>query len=165
MKRTATIALYLMGIVLIFLSGYWLGHRPAAAAKAYTVIRVDTVYKDAPVIIKQIPVPVPINVDTAAILAAYYTQRIYDDTLINVPDIYVSLRDTVYQNRLLGRATVYKVNLPVYRHALSLGMTVGFRNISVMAGYRYKRTEYIGGYDLFNRAAFVGAKYNLFQWR
>lgn len=42
---------------------------------AYTVHVNDTIRLSAPAVIKEIEVPVPVDVDTAAILQQYFTKR------------------------------------------------------------------------------------------
>lgn len=59
---------------------------------------------DIPVIVRvPVEVYIPADVDTMAILEDYYTTRIYTDTL-SVEDLgYVSLTDTISQNRIVAR--------------------------------------------------------------
>ena len=164
MKKTFAIIVSLLASVILFISGYQVGRHSIRLTVADTIRMRDTIKLPSPAVIKEIPVPVPVTVDTAAILASYYTQRIYSDNVINTPYIKVSIVDTVFQNRLLGRTASYQFSFPERNHAISLGMTAGYRHISLMGGYRYKRLEILGGYDFYNKAPLIGAKYDLWRW-
>lgn len=164
MKKTLTVILALLAVVLLFIAGYHIGRRSMKPAKADTIRLRDTIKLPSPAVIKEISVPVPVQVDTAAILASYYTQRIYSDNVINTPYVKVSIVDTVFQNRLLGRTASYQFSFPQRNHAVTLGLTSGYRHISLMGGYRYKRWEIQGGYDFYNKAPMLGVKYDLLKW-
>lgn len=164
MKKTLTIVALLLIVVSLFVAGYQIGRCSVKPAKADTIRLRDTLKLPSPPVIKEIPVPVPVSVDTAAILASYYTQRIYSDKVINTPYLKVSIVDTVFQNRLLGRTASYQFSFPQRNHAVTLGLASGYRHISLMGGYRYKRWEIQGGYDFYNKAPMVGVKYDLLRW-
>lgn len=123
----------------------------------------DTVYLPGPVVTKEIPVPVPAKVDTAAILAKYFTKRVYDDTL-QTKFVTMHLTDTVYQNTLLGRTASYTFTLPQRHHSLTAGLLAGANTFALMGGYRYKRWLFSGGYDFANKAPMLSASYTLFTW-
>lgn len=125
----------------------------------------DTLFLPSPVQVDSIIVPVPAEIDTAAILNQYFTKHIYRDTLIQTKFVKVHITDTVYMNRLLGRVVDYNLSFPVYNQALSLGTVGGYKNLSLLAGYRHKRWEFLGGYDFYNKSLMVGAKYTLFRWQ
>lgn len=123
----------------------------------------DTVYLPGPVVTKEIPVPVPAKVDTAAILAQYFTKRVYDDTL-QTKFVTMHLTDTVYQNTLLGRTASYTFTLPQRNHSLTVGVIAGANTFALMGGYRYKRWLFSGGYDFANKASVFGASYTFSAW-
>ena len=123
----------------------------------------DTVYLPGPVITKEIPVPVPAKVDTAAILAQYFTKRIYDDTL-QTQFVTMHLTDTVYQNTLLGRTASYSFTLPQRHHSLTARVIAGPHTFALMGGYRHKRWHYSGGYDFTNKAPILSVSYTLKTW-
>lgn len=61
---------------------------------------------------KLIPVEIPVNVDTAAILREYFSRNVYHRVLKDDTLAYISLQDTVSQNAL-GRASLtYKNRSP-----------------------------------------------------
>ena len=73
----------------------------------------DTVYQDIPVPVTITEVRydttfIPADVDTAAILADYYSVREYSDTLLDNSDIYVHLSEKVSRNALFDRVLVYE---------------------------------------------------------
>lgn len=123
----------------------------------------DTVYLPSPVVTKEIPVPVPAKVDTAAILAQYFTKRVFDDTL-RTQFVTMHLTDTVYQNTLLGRTASYSFTLPQRHHSLTAGVMAGANTFALMGGYRHKRWTFSGGYDFVNRTPMVGVSYTLVRW-
>lgn len=79
--------------------------------KVETVEKIVTRYVNGKDIYVHIPVevPIPVNVDTLAILRDYYTTRVYFDTL-KVEDLgYVAVVDTISQNKIVGRT--FQANL------------------------------------------------------
>lgn len=73
--------------------------------KVKIVEKIVTEYRNGKTIYVNIPVEVlvPVEVDTLNILQDYYTTRIYFDTL-KVEDLgYVTVVDTISQNKILGR--------------------------------------------------------------
>lgn len=144
--------------------GYHFGKRSVTPAPADTIRLSDTCYLPGPTIEKEIPVPVPVDVDTAAILAAHFTKRVYQDEVISTPMVKITVVDTVYQNTLLGRTTYSDINIPVHNKSISVGLTIAPGHTFVSAGYRFKRWNLAGGWDFANHAVMVSAKYELFQW-
>ena len=112
-------------------------------------------------------VPVPADVDTAAILNDYYRQRIYNDTLINDQFVTLMLRDTVYNNKLLGRTVHYNLSIPqmkMPKHELMITGDVGYCTQVVMAAYKYKRIQLRAGYDFYNKAPMIGVGLTIARW-
>ena len=144
--------------------GYHFGKRSVIPAPADTIRLRDTCFLPGPTIVKELRVPVPVDVDTAAILAAHFSKRVYQDEIINTPMVKVTVVDTVYQNMLLGRTAYSDINIPVRDKSLSIGLTIAPGHTFVSAGYRFKRWNFVGGWDFVNRAAMVSAKYDIFQW-
>lgn len=144
--------------------GYHFGKRSVTPAPTDTIRLTDTCYLPGPVVEREIPVPVPADVDTAAILAAHFTKRVYKDEVVSTPMVKITVVDTVFQNALLARTTYSNINIPVRSHSLSIGLAVAPRHTFVAVGYRHKRWDFAGGWDFANRAAMVSAKYELFQW-
>ena len=144
--------------------GYHFGKRSVTPAPADTIRLMDTCYLPGPTIEKEVPVPVPVDVDTAAILAAHFTKRVYQDEVISTPMVKITVVDTVFQNTLLGRTAYSDINIPVRDKSLSIGLTIAPGHTFVSAGYRFKRWNFVCGWDFVNRAAMVSAKYDIFQW-
>lgn len=75
-----------------------------------TVPRTDTIPKPYPVeVIVNAPPP---NVDTAEIIAAYYTKQIYQRTLLDDTTALIRLTDTVYNNELFSGVLYYQIRSP-----------------------------------------------------
>lgn len=163
MRKGCGIILFVLVAAILFGAGFHVG-RGAVHMVAYTVHVNDTIRLSAPEVIREIEVPVPVDVDTAAILQQYFTKKVYDDPIIKTEYIEVHLTDTVYMNGLLGRTVSYSFRFPEYKHSFSAGMMGGYRSLKLMAAYRYKRIEFIGDYDLIDKSCNVGAKYYLFRW-
>lgn len=152
----------------VFYLGYRCGqdcHSPIETIIRDTITIRDSIVIQSPQLTREITMPVPVEVDTSAILARYYTNRIYQDAIVNTPYLQVQLVDTVYQNRIIGRAASYTYRAPVVKpHAITLTAIAGRRNIDMLLGYRYKRWECMAGYDFYNQAPLFGAKYDLWAW-
>lgn len=148
--------------------GYGVGHRKRKTVIAHDTVLVSrTVSLPSPISIKEVLVSVPANVDTAAILAAYYTQRIYNDTLVNNEYLQFTLRDTVYNNRLLGRLVNYNFSYPVVkppRYELYLTADMGLNTQLLMIGYKLDRWHFRAGYDMYNKAPMAGVGFTLIKW-
>jgi hypothetical protein len=71
------------------------------------VEKVVTEYKAGNTIYVEVEVPleifIPADVDTMEVLKDYYTTRIYSDTLKVDSLGYVAIRDTISQNKIIGR--------------------------------------------------------------
>ena len=105
-------------------ASYFIGYRHGAISvqKQIDTIRVhDTLTIEKPQLVKEIYLRIPAKVDTAAILASQFTERIYRDT-VKVPDVMtVVMTDTLRENILTGRDFIYDIHLPTFRpkHAFS----------------------------------------------
>ena len=99
----------LLCAVIAFLSGWaghWLGSRKRSIVHVpETVVRHDTIRSAIPepeVIVREVPT----EVDTAAILADYLSEKHYLDTIIERPYLKVELTDVISRNSLLDRTVV-----------------------------------------------------------
>ena len=99
----------LLCAVIAFLSGWaghWLGSRKRSIVRVpETVVRHDTIrpaIPEAEVIVREVPT----EVDTAAILADYFSEKHYLDTIIERPYLKVELTDVISHNSLLDRTVV-----------------------------------------------------------
>lgn len=133
---------------------------PPAVAVEITDTLVDVI--GTPMVVER---TVPARVDTAAILADYFNERHYRDTIVQRPYLRVELTDVVGQNRLLDRRVVVNYRQPVVRdNALTLGADLGRGLCAVVAGYRRRSWEFRAGYDFTNRTPVVGVQKTLWQW-
>ena len=85
-----------------------------------TVVEYITVTKTTPVYVPKIKYINKINVDTflvynpidtASILADYYSEVYYDDEQ-NLDSLYLTILDTISQNRIIGRQIKYTLKYP-----------------------------------------------------
>lgn len=87
-------------------AGHWLGSRKRSIVRVpETVVRHDTIRPAIPepeVIVREVPT----EVDTAAILADYFSEKHYLDTIIERPYLKVELTDVISRNSLLDRTVV-----------------------------------------------------------
>lgn len=146
-------------------AGYWLGSRCRSIVRIpETIIRHDTIHPAIPepeVIVKEVPA----EVDTTAILADYFSERHYLDTIIERPYLRVELADVISRNSLLDRTVVVDYRQPVvYSNALTLGMDIGHFRYVLSAGYRHKLWEFRAGYDFYNKSLMLGVSKTFWQW-
>lgn len=147
----------------------------------------DTLHVHHPAVVREVTRPVPAEVDTAAILAAYYTQRIYADTIRLRDAATVYLSDTLEHNMLCGRGVRYdlmqleptiiydpppageaslnKRHSSSARLALTAGVQLGREQAAVAAGLRIRRAEILGAYDLRLHAPSITLKYDIIEWQ
>lgn len=158
----------LLCAVIAFLSGWaghWLGSRKRSIVHVpETVVRHDTIRSAIPepeVIVREVPT----EVDTAAILADYFSEKHYLDTIIERPYLKVELTDVISRNSLLDRTVVVDYRQPVVcNNALALGLEIGRSWQVLSAEYRHKQWEFRAGYDLYNRSLVLGISKPLWQW-
>jgi hypothetical protein len=132
---------------------------------------VDTVYVPKPA--DTVYVPVPQTVDTAKIISDYYLQKIYRDTLhlavstaAGRDSVRAIVTDTIWQNGIAGRRvsfTFYPKRL-VRDHSVGVLSTFGYRNLAVMAEYRYRMMKMYAGYNFIDHAPVAGVGFQLFNW-
>lgn len=146
-------------------AGHWLGSRKRSIVRVpETVVRHDTIRPAIPepeVIVREVPT----EVDTAAILADYFSEKNYLDTIIERPYLKVELTDVISHNSLLDRTVVVDYRQPIVcNNALVVGMDAGRYGCVLSAGYRRKSWEFRAGYDLYNRSLVLGVSKDLWRW-
>jgi len=156
-----------VGIVLIALSVIvLLNIRQKPDAKVITI--TDTVYStDTVRVITQVPKPYKviyhdtttiIHIDTAFVIKDYSSYVIYEDTLMNDSLAFISLRDTVYHNRLLNRRLTYYNRQPLIINNIapntrySVGVVIG-QGYGITASYSVKSWDL--GTIVTNKGAFI----------
>jgi len=155
-----TVAVIVLIIIIILMracngTGKQTGDTIKIDGKKYEVIKhdIDTVLVPHDTVVyrkgkdiyheKPIYVPVPISVDTLAILTDYYAKRVYIDTLKLADSLgYIVINDTVSQNSLLGRLWTAQVNKIQIRETLIvkdlpknqvyIGLSGGFDKVNVV---------------------------------
>ena len=162
---------------------------PAVEVRMDTAYVHDTIYQSLPPMVREVVRTVPAEVDTAALLEAYYAVRTYADTLHLQDVATVYLSDTVTENALHGRLVSYdlarlqpritylppageptgtRIEVPgktsPARLALTAGVQLGSEQAAFMAGVRWRRTEFGIGYDLRLRAPSITLKYDVALW-
>lgn len=138
----------------------------------------DTIRTAGPVVVREEVREVPAAVDTAAILSAYYTERILSDSFHLRDVATVRITDTLFANDIIGRHVDYDLALlqPTVtvtgntrltrpQLALSVGVQIGREQAALMAGFRIKRAEVLGGYDFRLKSPSVTLKYDIKQWQ
>lgn len=128
-----------------------------------TITVKDTVTAYRPMPSDTIYIPVPAIVDTAAILADYFSQKVYVDT---IPlDIYgsVTVIDTLYQNGIDNRQVEYSINIPTYTtnkkvHFLAGGF-VWKDGAGVLGSIKYKKLMLSAGYDFVKKSPAAAIQY------
>lgn len=95
------------------------GHQNALCPEQKAIIVKETEYvydsvpkeipvpKPYPIPGKDVLIPVPANVDTQAILQAYFTKKYYSQ-VISDDSLIATINDTVFNNQILSRAFTYK---------------------------------------------------------
>ena len=168
MKRYLSAFVTLMAYsILLFFAGRCTAPEKQKVNQLQPVIEFtlpETVQVPVPLPAEIIEVPVPVEVDTAAIIRMYYSSNIYKRPVIDVPNLKVSVIDTVCNNRLIGSSATYSYRIPEYKHDISLGFLAGFNSFSLLATYRYNRFGMSAGYDLMNKSLVFGANSRLFRW-
>jgi len=116
------------------------------------------------------------QIDTTAILSAYFATLEYNDT-ISDQSLNFYLKETVSQNRIISRETSYQWLSPVEQNTIKKYSTyiysglIFHQNIStntssigITLNYSNEKLTGMVGYDPFNKSVFVGAGLKLFSW-
>lgn len=109
----------------------------------------QTIYKPGKTIYKETPVFVamPREIDTTAILKDFYSKEVYKDTLKLKEDLgYISVIDTISQNKIIGRTWNSQVNKIIVKE------TKIVKKMPINQFY----IGAVGGFDKVNIVNFVG---------
>lgn len=166
MKKSTILFLLFFALACVFL-GFGIGrqiyHRPPVEFKD-TVFTSGIVYIPEPEIIDvYIPEP-PAFIDTAAIIQDYLRAKVYNDTLVSNSEITAVLKDTIYQNSVLGRTFFYTLSTPVMKcpkRPFSLHLTADSRFATSLIITR-NRWLIQGGYDFKEKHPFLGVGFKLY---
>lgn len=137
---------------------------------ANAISGIDTFYlRDTVRIEKPVPEyiylpPLSEFIDTAAIIADYLRAKIYTDTLVSNKNITAILKDTIYQNSILGREFIYTLSTPVIttlQKPFSLFVVADTR-MSTSIILTRKRWLIQGGYDFRYKYPYIGIGLKLY---
>ena len=161
-RQAVSICIMLIALSVIVL----LNIRQKPDAKVITI--TDTVYStDTVRVITQVPKPYKViyhdtttttHIDTAFVIKDYSSYVIYEDTLMNDSLAFISLRDTVYRNRLLNRRLTYYNRQPLIINNIApdtrytVGVVVG-QGYGITASYSVKSWDL--GTIVTNKGAFI----------
>ena len=122
-KNLQTVIILVLIIVILLLrncSGKSSTPQNEARIERDTLVEYITITKTTPVYIPKVKYINKINIDTfliynqidtAAILADYYSEVYYDDEQ-NLDSLYLTILDTISQNRIIGRQIKYTLKYP-----------------------------------------------------
>lgn len=166
MKKSTILFLLFFALACTFL-GFGIGrriyNRPPVETKD-TIFTTGLVYIPDPELI-DIYIPEPsVPVDTTAIIEDYLKARVYNDTLISNSEITAVLRDTIYQNSILGRTFFYSLSTPVIKgpqRPFSLFLTADTRFSTSLVITRNKWLIQ-GGYDFRYKYPFLAVGFKLY---
>lgn len=89
-------------------------------------------------------VPVPVDVDTTAILKKYFAKNVYNDTIVLDSVGYVNIRDTISQNYIWSREVNYNYRIPtVYEMVIVEDKPRG--QFYLGGGMNFDKTDFING--------------------
>jgi hypothetical protein len=175
MKEIKDYLLILCFLIQLFLFWKLLNQKPKIEVNTAPVYIYDTNYYSIPIVIKppdvSIPITMPADVDTQAILEKFFTKHIYADTLTD-SNLTAIIVDTIALNRLSGRFFSYRINRPIEQHIYQAArkerFTVGavalidtVTNLALIGGLRFKDFEVIGGKNLNRKQYLIGVKKSL----
>lgn len=129
-----------------------------------TIFSSDIVFIPEPELVDIfIPEP-PVLIDTSAIIQDYLSAKVYNDTLVANNSIIAILKDTVYQNSLVGRTFTYTLTTPVIEcpeRPFSLFLSADTR-LSTSLVITKNRWLIQGGYDFKERHPFLGVGFKIY---
>lgn len=132
----------------------------------------DTIYMPVHSPAEVIHVPVPADVDTAAIISNFFTKNIYADTVQLGDYIEFVLTDTVSCNSLISHKfdvlSLPDVYIPpgaVSSRCVALGAMTGRNLLALKCDLTIRRNQYSLGYDFINRSPIIGYSYRIASWK
>lgn len=151
--------------VLFFRLGRWCGSRMRSIIHVPEKVVVrDTIRPEIPepeIIVREVPA----DIDTAAILADYFAERRYRDTIIERPYLKVELEDVVSRNAVIDRRVMVDYRHQVTPlHTVTAGVLAGRNSCMVLAGYRHKSWELRAGYNWCGKSVIVGISKDVWAW-
>lgn len=130
--------------------------------------RIDSiVWVKSPLLVWREPVEKPQVIDTAAVIADYYSRKVYAESIQVDSFLYVNIVDTLEKNALISRKISYSLNIPtVIERQKKPNLTV-----SVIGDSRYyagaqigwKRVLFNAGYDFKDRFPVIGVGLKIYE--
>lgn len=117
------------------------------------IIKDTIVYNQKDTIVPHyvtIPVYDTLGIDTNEIVRDYFSKQHYQDTLVNDAELFFTLNEDVYRNRITGRTFSYVNKLPKYK----VKTKTVYRSKSV-----YKAKFYVGGNITTTGGFYIGGLY------
>jgi len=159
-------------LVLSFFTGRWTAPQPSVVQVSEVVIdTVHTTSTEETEVIKTVYVPIPQDVDTIAVLQAYYAQKsfvfAYDSNQVKIEGkgiVSMNALDSIRLSVVNYRPT--QILRPEYQNALSGGIIAGQGIMAPMIDYRRKNWHFGIGYNLLpnNGSVMFSAKYRFKSW-
>ena len=168
MKNNTTIALVLLLLLVCYIAGFCIGFHFAKAKysdaiERDTILVKETVPEYRPMPSDTVYVEVPADIDTAAVVSAYYAKVVYVDKVPVESYGTVTIIDTVYQNGIDNRVIEYDLSFPTYtkkkKFSFSAGAFVYGSGFGPLLGARYKHLRISAGYDLKNKGPIGALQY------
>lgn len=166
MKKSTILFLLFLGIgciVLGFGIGRYIYNHPPLETKD-TIFISEFIYIPDPELIDVYTPAPPAKVDTTAIIQDYMKAKVYCDTLVANKEIIAVLKDTIYQNSILGRSLFYTLSTPILKtpqKPFSLFLTADSR-LSASLFLTRKRWLIQAGYDFKEKGPFLGIGFKLY---
>lgn len=172
MKKFFLTLLYLFAAAAVLLGVYLAGCRSmrhSAREKVYEIVTLHdtTILSDTVRETHKLYIPVPAKVDTSEILREYFAVRSYRDTIVDMPDLKVTLTETATRNILSDRQVFVswkeRTVFQEPRNRISLGISYGIHPMA-QAVYSYKRFGIGAGMYLDSRKPYVSLNYTIREW-
>lgn len=164
MKKLYILVVCLLSLLACFVVGYQLGKKNVSEP---IMVRIhDSIPVDIPVPVVEYK-EIPQKIDTAAILRNYYAEKKYDDTIINLPELKVSVSDMITENNLTSRTVMLdynRISPEDKKRSFLIGTMLGKQLQVAYAGYQYKSITYKAGYDFYNKSLIVGFSKDIYKW-
>lgn len=168
MKNNTTTKLVIILVLVTYLTAFCMGFRYAQQKYSDCLVHDTVTVKEKLEVYKPMPsdtlyVKVPADVDTAAVLAAYFSRVTYHDVVPVENYGTVTIIDTIYQNGIENRVIEYDLSFPSYtkkkNFSLAAGAFVRHDGFGPVASIRYKNLRLSAGYDIRNKAPIGALQY------
>lgn len=172
------VAFLLIAGTFYFTKKYAVSAQPGMCLKDSTVVHYDTVlYYDttAPVLIEEVARVIPAEIDSAKVVANYYTARSYSDSL-QVNDVRIKVDYSIFENSLDSTRWQVQNLRPIsenyysarkYDNRLLVGLSVSQGIMAPSLTYQRNQWQFMAGYNISGEQPgkwLVGVHYQFYQW-